>query len=817
MTETPVGDDAADAAARLDCVAVVGGGRWGRILATTLVKDNRASNVVLASRHNAALLRAWIAGREPGLRSRVSLVNSVAALPARTQAVLVATRPATHHLLARHFLARRLPVLVEKPLLCGADELRSLARQAEDAGVTIGVDHEFLVAGWLEPLARAVAESAGELHQLAFVWHEQAETERHGEWKRTDLTVSTVQDLFPHIMSIVTAMLGEHALAVESVQWAGEPGRLAVRLAYGGVAIQCDLWREAPRAARSIRATGPRGEVVVDWLSEPVAILAGGGVVPVSRAGGTALSRALRLFCRQVQAPTADFPLSLSRAIPIIEATAAVHQEACRHGAGHASTSLWSAEDTEQATATIRTTIAARLEREGLVPDAQDRGAVDGHGRVILALAGAYGSYPFRPLGRVAEDLRVDRAVLARLAGMIGETPELRTIVTHGPASYYWNNTILPMESAGVFDDIVDRRFRFPYRVGIYPGITCMFRCSFCARVTGQRYDTALIDAGTEQLIRTVAEAPADDPRRFYISGGLEPLTNPRLGELITHARRRGFLIQCHTNAFALTPAALTRQPGLWDLDSLRVSLYGLAEGEYANTTQRRGAFGRVRENLKGLLRLRAEQGQPVRIGLNYVILPGSVDRLPGIIDYIADLNEAAPQRPVDFLTLREDYSTREQGQLSPAERAGLANALAGVRERAARMTGTLAIDYGYALAAALYGSVSALPPITHTDMAPTGYPQACVVVDVAGDVYLYREAGFPGLPGADRYIIGRVGPGHRFTDIVRCFVERGSGPAPVPGDERFLDAFDRVVTARLGQLRTDIDSGWYAQRGFLR
>jgi dTDP-4-amino-4,6-dideoxy-D-glucose ammonia-lyase len=64
--------------------------------------------------------------------------------------------------------------------------------------------------------------------------------------------------------------------------------------------------------------------------------------------------------------------------------------------------------------------------------------------------------------------------------------------------------------------------------------------------------------------------------------------------------------------------------------------------------------------------------------------------------------------------------------------------------------------------------------------------PRACAVIDAAGDVYLYRESAFPGLPGADRYIIGRVGREQGFTDIVRRFVDRGSGPAAVPGDERF-------------------------------
>lgn len=90
--------------------------------------------------------------------------------------------------------------------------------------------------------------------------------------------------------------------------------------------------------------------------------------------------------------------------------------------------------------------------------------------------------------------------------------------------------------------------------------------------------------------------------------------------------------------------------------------------------------------------------------------------------------------------------------------------------------------------------------------------------MDLRGDVYLYREAAFPGLPGALRYVIGRVSPTLGLEEIVADFL---ADPArtvePVEGDELFLDAFDQVVTARLRQLDADVDAGWASYRGLLR
>ena len=67
-------------------------------------------------------------------------------------------------------------------------------------------------------------------------------------------------------------------------------------------------------------------------------------------------------------------------------------------------------------------------------------------------------------------------------------------------------------------------------------------------------------------------DAPKDDPYRFYISGGLEPLTNQGIGEIVNFGSEQGFKLSMYTNGFLLTPDLLKRHPGLWNLDTLRIS-----------------------------------------------------------------------------------------------------------------------------------------------------------------------------------------------------------------------------------------------------
>lgn len=434
----------------------------------------------------------------------------------------------------------------------------------------------------------------------------------------------------------------------------------------------------------------------------------------------------------------------------------------------------------------------------------------------LVTLARRYGAAPFTRLREAQRELNVDRTEFARLLELFGLIPEMREAVLRAPAGKYWSNTVLPLESRGIFDAVVEGQPVYPSVVGLYPGPTCMFRCHFCVRVTGARYETSLLQPGNDVLASVIEEAPTGDPNLMYVSGGLEPLTNPRLGDLVSRAARRGFQLTMYTNAFTLTEETLSRQPGLWDLGAIRTSLYGLSDEEYEETVGKARAFQRVKQNLSRFLRMRSEQERPVRLGLSYLILPGRARRLLDLADFIVDLSEQTPDQPLDFLSLRQDYSGRSDGRLTPADRAELQDVLGAFEERLNERLPTLDVDYGYALNSLRHGVESEMLRITPEQMRPRAHPQVSVQVDLRGDVYLYREAGFPELPGAERYVCDRVESGRGLGQAVEEFVRSGRETPPREGDEYFLDGFDQVITARLNQLEADLADGWGSARGFL-
>lgn len=448
------------------------------------------------------------------------------------------------------------------------------------------------------------------------------------------------------------------------------------------------------------------------------------------------------------------------------------------------------------------------LLRKGLVDSPHDHRTLDRWTRLACGVIETLARDPFATQADLARDLGLDRDTLTRLNAAIAACDVAQALITrHGRGAKYWQNTILPMLRSGVVDAVRRRIHRYPLRVGVYPGVSCMFFCSFCGRHHDAKYAPQTVPEGNALFDAMMRSAPADDPYRFYLSGGLEPLTNPGLGEMVATGAERGFKLSLYTNGFMLTPQLLQKQEGLWQLHTLRISLYGVDAESTTRVTRHPKAFDLVVRNAVALLRLRNDRRSPLRLGFNFVVLPGRTADVLALAEMIAQINRAAAgDRQIDFLTLREDYSVQPSEGLRPAERARLVEIFGALEHRRTRDDlKQLQIDYGYALQALSEGAPGQpLAMAGDTDVRPAGYPQISVVVDLLGDVYLYREAGFLDRPGARRYSIGQVTPSRSLDQVVRDFVESGRTVVPEPGDTKFFDAFDHVVTKLLNQADAD-------------
>ena len=191
--------------------------------------------------------------------------------------------------------------------------------------------------------------------------------------------------------------------------------------------------------------------------------------------------------------------------------------------------------------------------------------------------------------------------------------------------------------------------------------------------------------------------------------------------------------------------------------------------------------------------------------------MPGCNDQVLELVDLISEINiSSGADRQIDFLTLREDYSGSENLENRFEDQKSLINTFNKISDKLnGKNIDQLYIDYGYALYGPSVGFPG--PPLRQVgtkDLRPKGYPQISLVVDILGDVYLYREAGFIDRPGAERYIIGRITQKKSLDKIIKEFLNKSNGIVTKKGDIEYFDAFDHLVTNLLNQAEADENFG---------
>jgi len=799
---------------------VVGGGSWGQVLLRELIRMGTGlSEIHLVSAGLSSGARRIGDDLAPYLRAEAS--PHITLWPtaedflkeAQADVALVANRPAEHFKTAMKLLASGMHTMVEKPVSLNHEELDTLVTEARDRSLVAAAGLEFLAAPFVAEFRHLITSAGPDSpSQAVFTWHDTQHDQRRGAPRRFDPTVNVVADLYPHILSLLAGIFGPATVRLGEVlvEDGGWSARLS--LVYGSLPVSVSLSRLGSTPVRQVRLIPADGSpaAVLDFTRTPAVAYRDGGPPSALATAPTPVERALRDFLTACLSPGTRSAITLTESADlhhaVIDAHAAVGEEQ-RRMLGRALTG-GDGVDAHAVHRALAEHLGQGLMAAGLADPADERSLrrwTDAAFVVMRRLA----ADAFTGQRELMTETGLPTAETAALNRLLrGSALVQRVVVEDGVASKYWQNTVLPLRRSGALEAVAQRRYAYPFRVGLYPGLSCMFACTFCGRnrEAAYRRDDAAVGHGVFSSM--LATAPTDDPHRFYISGGLEPLTNPLLGELVTAGAERGFQLALYTNGYLLTQRTLDRQPGLWDLATVRVSLYGPDESAMRAVTGRAHAFDKVVGNVAGFLRLRNARQSPIRVGFNYVVLPGQAARVLDVIELIGSINRAAGGRGIDFLTLREDYSV-PGGGFSEAERNQLYEILAEVEDRTVAETEGLVVDYGYALDGIRRGLPS--PPLVHVDdsqVRSTGYPQISVVVDPLGDVYLYREAGFLRRKGADRYIVGRVSEQATFEDIVRGFVDLGRSCPVQPGDTRFFDAFDHAVTLAVRQTEGDAAAG---------
>jgi dTDP-4-amino-4,6-dideoxy-D-glucose ammonia-lyase len=647
---------------------------------------------------------------------------------------------------------------------------------------------------------------------MKLYWHDVLVENRSGLPKRPDLTTNVASDLIAHLLSIATVLAGRKSVHITDVRTADGGVSVDVDLMLGEIPVELSFTRDAQQTRREAIVHVGDGFATLDFATEP------GQVAINQKAQPTDPNWDLNY--RPLNAEAAHLfglmnsddnrkkhELGVRQNLNIIEANVDVERRIEEIQYADLKRDLHSEAEKLTAIHSLRQHLAAPLFDHGVIDDPKNHEAIDNEVNLAFQIIKTMANRPFSTQRSIAERLGISLEHQIRLNKAIRNSPfAQRVIRSAGLGTKYLANTIIPIIQSGSIHRSFHGTQGYPYRVGVYTGKSCMFHCTFCGRDPDAKYSGADVDPGNELLKQVFRDAPRDDPNRFYLSGGLEPLTNPGLGDIIQCGAAEGFRLSLYTNGFMLTPKLIDKQPGLWDLGSLRISLYGVNKETAEAVTLKPRSFEQVIKNAESFLKMRNERESELQFGFNFVLLRGKTDQLMPLANLLAEINRSAGGRQIDFLTLREDYSVSAEDGISEAERDEMVRTIREFEDRLKQDDlCDLKVDYGYSLQALKEGYVGTpLEMVTHDEMWASAYPQTSVVVDLLGDVYAYREAGFLNRPGADRYIMGRMTSEVGLEDIVRNFVDANGSFEARPGDTCYFDIFDHVVTKVIRQMEND-------------
>lgn len=308
-------------------LAIIGGGRWARVMAKLVCGLGRhPEKLLLCSPGNPQAWKDWLENVQPferELPAATATLEEVFSDNSVTH-VIIARRASQHAVTALEAIRAGKHVMIEKPFALNLREAWLLLGNASGKTAITGL--VFLFAANVTAFACALRET-GKIKLLEIDWADPPGEHRHGAVKTYDPGLNVVQDVFPHVWSILVRMLGKPYFQLDKV--AAEEGGRAVKLNLraSDCSIAANLTRDSDERVRRIVARGDWGEAYLDFSKEPGRAAINGVPVDVATGFTSPLGLEIETFLRNEFDDPVIGNCRIENAVSAIELTDAMMPE----------------------------------------------------------------------------------------------------------------------------------------------------------------------------------------------------------------------------------------------------------------------------------------------------------------------------------------------------------------------------------------------------------------------------------------------------------------------------------------------------------
>lgn len=257
-----------------DSIAVIGGGRWARVLTEVLCGIVPPSvRISVHSVHNAKSMFVWVAER--GLSERIHLSSEWPRFAsARSSAAIVANAARDHERAVEWALSAGIPVMVEKPIAITAAASQRLVDMSRNRNTRFAAAHVFLFARYLENFSKLVAD-AGSVQFLRVQWTDPQSENRYGEQKQYDPSLPVFADWLPHVLSMVGTLMPGLPQRCEKLKFLRGGAHLELDLMLGDIPCSVQLIRNSDQRRRIIEVSAGQKMLQLNFSKEPGIITCG--------------------------------------------------------------------------------------------------------------------------------------------------------------------------------------------------------------------------------------------------------------------------------------------------------------------------------------------------------------------------------------------------------------------------------------------------------------------------------------------------------------------------------------------------------------
>lgn len=251
-----------------DRVAVIGGGRWARVLIETLCKHLSPSvDVTVHSPHNADAMSEWITAS--GFRGRVNVFSGwPRKTPTVSIAAIVANAAHDHEKTVATMLSVGIPVLVEKPMAGNVVAAQQLVELACNRKVRFATAHVFLFLESMHRFSNLIAQT-GNIQFIHIVWEDPKAENRYGEEKHYDSSLPIFADWLPHISAILNLLQPGAFQQCDEVEFLDGGAQLVLKLRLEDIPCRIQLVRNGSQRRRMIEVYTEGDVLRLDFSKDP--------------------------------------------------------------------------------------------------------------------------------------------------------------------------------------------------------------------------------------------------------------------------------------------------------------------------------------------------------------------------------------------------------------------------------------------------------------------------------------------------------------------------------------------------------------------